>query len=318
VRLVLIALLLIISTPSMAREYKPSTVEDTQVFIAMPMLAYKLYEKITVPLERSPQGNHFILKINMNGQGPYNFLLDTGASALFISKRVVKEVQPQLILNLETNINKHRYETRFYRFDTIEFGGATLFEYDGFYVVDDDVQERMGDAIGMRLDGVIGFGAFYHYLFTVDLSHDQIELVSGELSEDMEGVVRFNDDLRVPRMMLTFEDDKDNKLKANMLVDSGHFSSLQLPPGNDSLPFAIDEQSPVVGIHMQGLREGHYAQIDAYYYFGRYKISKPRVIYGIDHHSKHGMIGTKTLRDYKVTFDQKNDLLLIEKTENKD
>lgn len=295
-----------------AREYKPSTIEDTQIFVAMPKYAAPLNTITKVPLIKTPKGSHYVLEVFLNGKGPYNFLLDTGASAMFLGNKIIEEVEPELLLSLDSRINNQAYTTDFHRLTRVTFGEVTLYDYDGYFIVEDNTEESMSEALGIRIDGILGFGAFFHYLMTIDLNKSNITLMTGQLEKDMPGVVPFDDDLRVPRLALKFLDESNNEVDATMLVDSGHFSTVQLPPGNDKLPFEIVEQYPILSQGMQGMKSGYYAQINAHYYLGPFRVVRPWVIYGVEHHTNHGMLGTRTLRNFKITFDQKHDLMKVE------
>ena len=39
--------------------------------------------------------NHFLVRVRINGKGPFNFLVDSGAPALFIATETAKKNRPQ-------------------------------------------------------------------------------------------------------------------------------------------------------------------------------------------------------------------------------
>src|SRR5690242_6108525 len=65
---------------------------------------------------RLTQTNHYLVRVRVNGQGPFNFLVDTGAPALYVGTDAARKI------GLEPS--RTSYWTDVERFD-IE-GGATL------------------------------------------------------------------------------------------------------------------------------------------------------------------------------------------------
>lgn len=107
---------------------------------------------------------HVLVRAKLNGKGPYNFILDTGAPAVFIPKKLAKTV------GLELD------EKGWGQFDTFEVeGGLTvpatktrvedLFQLEGM--------NGMGLA-GVELHGVIGYTVLAKYRITYDFTADKL------------------------------------------------------------------------------------------------------------------------------------------------
>ncbi|MEW4567304.1 aspartyl protease family protein [Tautonia sp. JC769] len=114
---------------------------------------------------RLTETNHFIVRTRINGKGPFNLVVDTGAPALFLSEEAAKSSGLEL--------NDRRY---FSRIDRLEFeGGAEL----------EDVQARVEDIFqlvgmnalglpGVRIDGMLGFNVLARYKIEIDPTDDRM------------------------------------------------------------------------------------------------------------------------------------------------
>ncbi len=109
--------------------------------------------------------NHHIVRAKLNGAGPFNLVVDTGAPALYVSTEVAKAA------GLRQGARDY-----FTKVDRLEFeGGATL----------EDVQARVEDVYqlvgmnalglpGAKIDGMIGFNVLARYRITMDPTDDRM------------------------------------------------------------------------------------------------------------------------------------------------
>ena len=114
---------------------------------------------------RLTETNHFIVRARIDGRGPFNFVVDTGAPALFLSREAAERA------GLEVGDGKY-----FSRIDRLEFeGGAAL----------TDVQARIEDIMqvvgmnalglpGVRLDGMVGFNVLARFRIAIDPTEDRM------------------------------------------------------------------------------------------------------------------------------------------------
>jgi hypothetical protein len=119
--------------------------------------------KHVVPFVMLPT-NHMLVEAKINGKGPYRLIFDLGAPITLLSNRaseasgVVKEDAPRAFLfgmRGEAEIDK------------LEAGGLTA-ERLPVMVFDHPVLTALGDALGRRIDGIIGFTLFARYRTTID------------------------------------------------------------------------------------------------------------------------------------------------------
>ena len=109
--------------------------------------------------------NHFLVRVRINGKGPFNFLVDTGAPALYISTETARKVG----LDPEPD----EFWTPVDRID-LE-GGARLEGIKGR--VEDPFQLVGMNALGLpgaSIDGILGFTVLARFRIELDLTKDRM------------------------------------------------------------------------------------------------------------------------------------------------
>lgn len=109
--------------------------------------------------------NHHVVRCRINGEGPFNLVVDTGAPALFLSE------EAGAAAGLERNDRKY-----FSRIDRLEFeGGAVL---DGVQTRIEDIFQLVGmNALGLpgaKIDGMLGFNVLARYRIKLDPTDDRM------------------------------------------------------------------------------------------------------------------------------------------------
>lgn len=110
---------------------------------------------------------HVLVRVKMNGKGPFNFILDTGAPAVFIPNSVAKKVGLKV--------------------DGKGWGTFDKFELEGGVVVDkargrvEDLFQLEGmngmGLAGVELHGVIGYNVLAKFKITYDFTADTLPFV---------------------------------------------------------------------------------------------------------------------------------------------
>lgn len=109
--------------------------------------------------------NHFLVRVRVNGKGPFNFLVDTGAPAVFVATETAKKA------GLKTDP-----EAFWTPVDRLDFeGGATLRD---FKVRVEDPYQLVGmNALGLpgaSIDGLLGFSALARFKIELDPTDDRM------------------------------------------------------------------------------------------------------------------------------------------------
>jgi hypothetical protein len=124
---------------------------------AKPAKSYEIPYRLTVP-------KHVLVRAKINGKGPFNFILDTGAPALFVATKVCKK------LGVEPD---GRGWGVFDRFE-IE-GGLVLKDIKGR--VEDPFQLEGMNGLGLagaELHGIIGYNVLARYRMEIDFTRDKM------------------------------------------------------------------------------------------------------------------------------------------------
>jgi hypothetical protein len=110
--------------------------------------------------------NHFLVRVRINGKGPFNFLVDSGAPALFVSTETAKKIGLKLA-------DASAFWTPIERLD-IE-GGSRLTNVKAR--VEDPFQLVGMNALGLpgvTIDGILGFTILGRYRLEIDLTQDRM------------------------------------------------------------------------------------------------------------------------------------------------
>lgn len=116
-----------------------------------------------VPFNQT-ETKHVLIRAKINGKGPYNFIMDTGAPALFVSTAVAKK--------LGVEAGKDGWGT----FDKFEIEGGVLIDKAQGKIADPfqlEGMNRMGLA-GAELHGVIGYNILARYKIELDFTRDKM------------------------------------------------------------------------------------------------------------------------------------------------
>ncbi|MBN9121167.1 MAG: PDZ domain-containing protein, partial [Planctomycetes bacterium] len=123
----------------------------------------KRAEKVEVPY-RLTGTNHLMVRVKINGKGPFNLIVDTGAPAVFVTKAVAKRADAKID------------EKHWANFDSFELEGGLKVEKARGRVEDlvqVDGMNSMGLA-GVELHGVIGYNVLARYRIEYDLTSDRL------------------------------------------------------------------------------------------------------------------------------------------------
>ena len=114
---------------------------------------------------RLTETNHYLVRVRINGKGPFNFLVDSGAPALYVGTEAAKAVglKPE----------KDEFWTPIDRLD-LE-GGATLTDLKAR--VEDPFQLVGMNALGLpgaSIDGILGFTILARFRLEFDPTDDRM------------------------------------------------------------------------------------------------------------------------------------------------
>jgi hypothetical protein len=126
-------------------------------------------KKAVVPFEMLPT-NHMVVRARINGKGPYRLIFDLGAPIMLLNNRaseesgVVKADAPRSFLM------GMRGEAEI---DELRAGDLTVAKLP-VIVLDHPILKALGDVLGHRIDGIMGFTLFARYKTTIDYQARQM------------------------------------------------------------------------------------------------------------------------------------------------
>ena len=251
---------------------------------------------VDVPmLSRGPQP---AVEVMINGKGPFLFAIDTGAG-------LQADIDPALVsqLKLQTNGKVRAGDPsgqNAREFDTVLIGSISLGGAE-FRNVTAMTREQRALPNYPKVNGLLGFSLFAEYLFTLDYPGKRVHLDRGALAANDSDILSFEMPHGIPVVELAVG---NFKVKAH--IDSGNMM------GGFILPTALVEKlslasSPVtVGrartvsneIEIKEVRLRDSIKL------GRFEFAQPTITFPT--FAEDVNIGSKILREFALTFDQKN------------
>ncbi|HEV2913197.1 MAG TPA: retroviral-like aspartic protease family protein [Pyrinomonadaceae bacterium] len=115
-----------------------------------------------------------LLQTVVDGQGPYEFALDTGASTTIISPGLAARLDMRGVpIPPITTGGGHKAEASVGNLKSISVGGSKL---ENFQVLIADIFETLNRATGASLDGIIGYNFLKEFIVTIDYPNGVLHL----------------------------------------------------------------------------------------------------------------------------------------------
>lgn len=262
-----------------------------------------------------------ILTVNINGQGPFFFMLDTGWSSAMISKRLVEK------LNLPVVGKEHRLaETptevvdvfnQRYMLDKLSIGDVTLEGYtveasSGF---EDDMQ-IFKKIRGIGIDGVLGPSAFYGMLMTIDYKNESFILSKESLETTDKTVLPYAQNAPVPNINLNITFNKLNEtVSQQFIVDTGDSSGYHINSCNIPQMANFTDKETLSSYDFTGNRHNTYfaklfGEID---FYPGMKVASPYITFSKTNcnNTIQGLLGRLFFEQHLVKVDHQNQLVQI-------
>lgn len=119
--------------------------------------SFEVPYRLTIP-------KHILIRAKLNGKGPFNFILDTGAPALFFSTKAAESIG--------VKPDKNGWGT----FDTLEIEGGVVYK-NAKGRIEDPFQLKGMNGMGLagaELHGVIGYNLLAQYQMTFDFTKSKM------------------------------------------------------------------------------------------------------------------------------------------------
>jgi len=139
------------------------------------------------------QDNLVYIHVQVNGHGPYNFMLDSSISGLGrIDQRIAKELGMKIIGFQENRVGNQIKREFLVVVDKLSVGRLTHTNLKMAVVNLNQIQRQL------PVDGIIGRDFFTHYLITMDGPARQLIVSPDTLATSTKGVIRYSNPFLVP------------------------------------------------------------------------------------------------------------------------
>lgn len=239
------------------------------------------------------------VEVMINGQGPFVFGFDTGAQA---GPRIDSSLVEKLKLKATGQVqaidpsgrNPQTSET--FKLESIVVGGLRL--------ADVTVASRnyKNSPRPLKVDGILGLNVFADYLVTLDFPAKKLRLEKGELPKaDGADVLDYKNAAGIAEVDLSVG---DKKIKAHL--DTGNAIGAFVFPTAFAEKLNLAGEPRVIGRarSASGDMEIKQVQLKDLIKLGRHEFPDATIVYPAL--GDIGNVGLKTLSQFVVTFDQKN------------
>jgi hypothetical protein len=239
-----------------------------------------------------------VVEVKLNGQGPFAFMIDTGAGMqadidTSVAERLKLRPSGSAVNGDPSGENDREVATTIV--DSIEIGRAN------FRNVTAIVRPQRISKDYPDIDGILGFALFSDYLLTLDYPRMQLKLERGTLPPaNGADILNFEIENRIPIIELAI-----GRIRVPAHIDSGNFVAGFILPEEIVEQLQLLSQPVVVG----GARsvtnriELKQVQLREPIHLGSFEYPQPTITFPALSDSN---VGFQILREYRVTFDQQN------------
>ena len=255
-----------------------------------------------------------LVEITANNQGPFTFLVDTGADSSIISNELANKLKLTAIETKKSEFHtphqKATIDTKLFIVDELKIGEAVLKNVP--FIASNTATDDFYLLKNLNVVGILGINLFHDIILTLDLPKQKISLSSHQ--DNIKGnKLNINKSFYVPMIKAQVESNK-TQTEYDLLIDSGYSGFIKMP-----VCFSYEErgQHPgsIVTYDVFNEQDGGFiSELDGTFVLGEKKIDNPLVKYTVGHcedRKKWGLIGTAYLQYQSVSIDQKNREVII-------
>jgi len=247
-----------------------------------------------------------VVEVMVNGRGPFLFGIDTGGQGdARADESLVKTLGLKKIGEAQAgdSSGKNAVTLDFVGIDSINIGG---FEFRQLEALVRGYHNRGG----IRIDGILGFELFKNHLLTLDYPAKKVRIEEGKLpTANGKDILNFENPHGIPVVELGIG---KQQIKAH--IDSGNSTGGFILPTETVENLSLAAQPVVVGRAqtVSNTFEIKSVTLKDKISFGGFEYDSPTIIYPGPSPTEAN-IGATVLRDYALTFDQKNKRVKLDK-----
>jgi predicted aspartyl protease len=245
------------------------------------------------------------VEVHVNGQGPFLFVIDTGAGGMARADAslVEKLKLPDIgqVAGSDGGSGNPR-AMKLVRFNTLKIGSLEF--------RDVEAASRNYNVPNLpHIDGILGFNLFADYLLTLDYAAKRVRVEKGRLPKaNGSDILSFDSPRGVPTVDLVVG---DSSVKAH--IDTGNsIGAFVLPSGiAEKLTFGGDPVTVGKARTISSEVEIKQAPLKGSIKLGSFEFSNPLITYPAV--SQNANIGSRAFTEFALTFDQKNNVVRLTK-----
>lgn len=280
----------------------------------------KKRDKVSFDLVR----NLMIIPVYLNGEGPYDFILDSGVGPMIITDSLLVEqfdTGKMSTYTLQGAGEVIKIEAFYTNRIKAQIGKASIQHIPTVFLKDDPFQ--ISAYLGRPIHGILGSTFFHSFLIKVNYKSKRLRFYSFSSRTRRKGTpVPIDIHYRKPYVRAEITQDQEAAVPVLLLVDSGASHALSLEALEEK-PFPQPETTiPAnLGIGLNGLVSGNIGRIDQLK-LGSFKVQQVIASYPdyadigakIDTPSRNGTMGAELLTRFKVTYDYMDSLIYLKGT----
>jgi hypothetical protein len=246
-----------------------------------------------------------VVEVRLNGQGPFAFAIDTGAGLQAdidpsVATRLNLEPIGKIRIGDPTQQNDQTLEAT--KIARMELGGAEFRDVTAIIR-----SQRITDDYP-AIDGILGFALFTDCLLTLDYPAMQVRIARGSLPRaNGADILNFEIENKIPVIELAV-----GRLRLKAHIDSGNFVAGFILP--EELVEQLRLLSPPVTVgrarSVSNLMEMKQTQLQDTIHIGTFEYPQATIAFPAPSDTN---VGFKILREFALTFDQKNRRIKFER-----
>lgn len=269
-----------------------------------------LGEKGNIEIKLTSERGFPMVDAYLNQQGPFKFLLDTGADSSIISYELAKKLKLEPFESkkqtFETAHKKAEIRTDLYIIPLLRLGEAAIKHAP--FVASNTASDDFQLLQDLNITGIIGANLFHDIILTLDLPHQKM-ILSQTLASNMKGYpVKLDKKYYLPVIKSTVIR-KGGESEYDLLVDSGYSGFIKMPICFPQKKSHASADKIVTYDVFKEPESGFIAELDGTLKIGDKELENPMVKYTMgscEEKQNWGLIGTRYLQHQMLSIDQRH------------
>ncbi|MBS0286808.1 MAG: clan AA aspartic protease [Proteobacteria bacterium] len=256
-----------------------------------------------------------IVSLYANKQGPFKFLIDTGADSCILSHEMVKKLALTAIDSKKKEfITPHQRATvdiSLFIIEELQLGDVIVKHAP--FVATNTATDDFQLLKNLNIVGILGANLFHDVVLTLNFAQQKIVL-SDHKEYNHEGTkIKLSGTHYVPMIKAKVQNN-ENISEYDLLIDSGYTGFVKMPVCFSASEKADHPGSVITYDAFNGSDGGFISELDGTLILGNKKIENPLVKFNIgncEKRNKWGLIGTQFLQYQTMSIDQKNREVIV-------